>query len=102
MSQKNDEAAEFLHDFLRDGPKHSTECVSLGNSAIKTSYRIDWWRDILNHLGGSAFKKGNEWHWRLRPDNVEANTADIGERKEDSQVTHLSFADHPSLDAIKG
>ncbi|WP_020470484.1 AAA family ATPase [Zavarzinella formosa] len=93
-------AADWLRSFLADGPRHSTDCVSRGNAGIGKAHRLDWWRDdiLKGILGGSAFKNGKEWSWRLGADQGHIEPA----RKEDSHDTHTPSLFLPSLDALKG
>lgn len=63
-NSKKSAAAAWMNDFLLDGPKHSTQVVSSGNSALGFTFRFDWWRGILQDLlGGQVRKLGKEWFW---------------------------------------
>ena len=61
--------ANWLRDFLKDGPRPATECFENARLAFSTRVKDEWWRDAVlkKQLRGEPRRDGREskWYWTL-------------------------------------
>ena len=89
-------AAEWLRQYLADGPKPSEGIPADGNAALNMKHRLDWWRDkvLKERLGGKPRKEGirdtQVWFWELSQQSQDSQRS---QRSQRSQVLKGPWSD---------